>query len=310
MHVVVGVDASKDSQQALAWAMELAEQSGSVLRVVTVVPLPSASSPWGVWSMLHEVSEDQREAVRREVAAVVANVAVERGRPLAAAVEVQVGVGHPAHVLVDAVGTDGHLVVGTRGGGPVQRALLGSVSSKVVHLAHCLVTVVPPRHGMDTWRGPVVVGDDGSSGARRALVYGAQRATQAAVPLQVLHAWSLFEVPCPPSPPGVAPPLSAYEALAKERLAHQVATALGVDTDAELVLQHASAASALVAASEHAGEVVVGSRGLGGLPGLLLGSVSTQVLHHAGCPVTVVRTTASEPTEAGADLPIPKGRLA
>lgn len=293
VHVVVGVDASKNARRALAWAMDLAEQSGGDLRVVTVVPLPSATSPWSIWSMLREISADERLAVHRQASAVVAEVVAGRERPLVASVVVEVHIGEAAHVLIDTVGADDHLVVGTRGSGPVQRALLGSVSSKVVHLAHCPVTVVPLGAGVNTWRGPVVVGADGSSDSQSALRYGAQRATQAAVPLQVLHAWSLFEVPAPPSPPGVTPPLGTYEAIVRERLTRQVLAALGADTGAELVLRHSPPAPALVAASGGATEVVVGSRGRGGLPGLVLGSVSTQLLHHAGCPVTVVRTPST-----------------
>ena len=243
--------------------------------------------------MLREISADERLAVHRQATAVVAEVVAGRGRPLVASVVVEVHIGEAAHVLIDTVAAVDHLVVGTRGGGPVQRALLGSVSSKVVHLAQCLVTVVPLGAGVNTWRGPVVVGADGSRDSQSALLYGAQRATQAAVPLQVLHAWSLFEVPAPPSPPGVTPPLGTYEAIVRERLTRQVFAALGTHTGAELVLQHSQPAPALVAASGGATEVVVGSRGRGGLPGLMLGSVSTQLLHHASCPVTVVRTPST-----------------
>jgi nucleotide-binding universal stress UspA family protein len=57
----------------------------------------------------------------------------------------------------------------------------------------------------------------------------------------------------------------------------------------ERKLVQARPAEALLAEAEGADLVVVGSRGLGGFSGLLLGSVSQQVAHHARCPVVIVR---------------------
>jgi nucleotide-binding universal stress UspA family protein len=81
-----------------------------------------------------------------------------------------------------------------------------------------------------------------------------------------------------------------FEDSARELLDRSVEAASGDVTDVriERVLVSGSAADAILNAAERADAVVVGSRGVGGFRGLLLGSVSHQVAHHAACPVVVV----------------------
>ena len=73
----------------------------------------------------------------------------------------------------------------------------------------------------------------------------------------------------------------------------------GIDVETKLV--HSHPAQALIDESDGAELIVVGSRGRGGFTGMLLGSVSQAVLHHAACPVAVVhphRTKAVRPSDA------------
>jgi len=74
-----------------------------------------------------------------------------------------------------------------------------------------------------------------------------------------------------------------------ERVIAEVATEGDRDVEISRSVVEGSAASALVAAAESADLLVIGSRGLGGFRGLLLGSVSQQCAHHASCPVVIVR---------------------
>jgi nucleotide-binding universal stress UspA family protein len=130
----------------------------------------------------------------------------------------------------------------------------------------------------------VVVGVDGSAGSRRALRRAALEARVHDATLEVVLAWGLFDQP------GGDHFDPQYDAEAARDALQQI-----VDDELEspqpaMVLRPSNdlPSRALIAAGEGAWTLVVGSRGLGGFKGLLLGSVSQQVVHHAPCPVLVV----------------------
>ncbi|MFY1632896.1 universal stress protein [Solwaraspora sp. WMMB335] len=188
------------------------------------------------------------------------------------------------------------LVVGNRGHGGFADLLLGSTSVAVSAHAHCPVVVVRGDDadvgttggaGDATGTMPVVVGVDGSDESLLALRFAVEQAASRGVPLRVLRAWS------PPAQQWQLPPFDTREIAAAERAL--VDDVLGpwrekypqVAMTAEAVGD--SPGRVLVDASRTAGLVVVGSRGRGGFTGLLLGSVSQQLLHHSHCPVAVIR---------------------
>jgi nucleotide-binding universal stress UspA family protein len=148
----------------------------------------------------------------------------------------------------------------------------------------------------------IVVGYDGSAGGRDALAFGVDTAVRTEGAVRLVHAW------LPRYRPGAAPvPRSAGAAAAEDGWAAAAASVLddGVDRarqagpglDVVSVLERGSPAEVLLRQAEDAATVVVGSRGLGGFAGLLLGSTSMQVAGRAGCPVVVVRPggVAAEP---------------
>jgi nucleotide-binding universal stress UspA family protein len=170
------------------------------------------------------------------------------------------------------------LVVGCRGHGGFAGLLLGSVSSQVVAHAHCPVLVVrPPEAAPAAADAPVVVGVDGSAGSTTALEYAAAEADWRGRRLLVIYAG----VPSTGPATRQAEPLLA-EAVDEVRALHP---RLPVDGQ---VWPGDDAAEGLVEASKNAAIVVVGSRGRGGFAGLLLGSVSQALVHHAHCPVLVI----------------------
>jgi nucleotide-binding universal stress UspA family protein len=140
--------------------------------------------------------------------------------------------------------------------------------------------------------GGVVVGDDGSEGAARAVRFGLEEARRRGTALHVIRAWSIMSTSRPMDvPAGFAASLAEYEAAAASEEAARVEHLIGTDVDVpvEVHCVHSPAAQALIVASETADVIVVGSRGLGGFRSLVLGSVAEQCIRHASGPVIVVR---------------------
>jgi nucleotide-binding universal stress UspA family protein len=129
----------------------------------------------------------------------------------------------------------------------------------------------------------VVVGVDGSAGSRRALRRAALEALAHDATLEVVLAWGLLDQPGG----GFDPQYD--EGAARDDLQRIVEDELDPEPPRiELRPVNDLPSRALLTAGEGAWTLVVGSRGLGGFKGLLLGSVSQQVVHHAPCPVMVV----------------------
>jgi nucleotide-binding universal stress UspA family protein len=136
----------------------------------------------------------------------------------------------------------------------------------------------------------IVVGIDGSDGARTALRFAADEASIRRTQLRVVSAWHV--------PTGVYMPptymdldLDAYRQTASDVAERQVVDVLGPEraTTVDVVIHEGGPAEVLIAESREAELLVVGSRGHGGFAGLLLGSVSQHCAAHAHCPVVVVR---------------------
>jgi nucleotide-binding universal stress UspA family protein len=141
--------------------------------------------------------------------------------------------------------------------------------------------------------GGVVVGHDGSGCAQEAVIWAAALAERARWPLHVVRAWRIATAPQPSTwEPGFVPPVTDYEKAVQAELESDVVAVLGAERARGVACHvvHAPPVRALIEAAEGADLLVVGARGRGGFAGLLLGSVSDQVTHHAPCPVTVVRS--------------------
>lgn len=126
----------------------------------------------------------------------------------------------------------------------------------------------------------IVVGFDGSEGARQALAWAAAEAALRGERICVVKAWSPGEF-------GTDAEIAEYQ---EEHLRQEVSDLMkdheGVAWQSQAI--RGSAARVLLEEAAGADMLVVGSRGHGGFTGLLMGSVSQQVITHAGAPVVVV----------------------
>jgi nucleotide-binding universal stress UspA family protein len=133
--VVVGVDGSPSSREALEWAMRQAETTGAKVVAVQAWLAPTDYATGGLL-----IPEEQWVAEASEsLDAIVSQVAATRPQ---VSIEQRVIKGHPVTVLVDQARGADLLVVGSRGRGGFAGALLGSVSHHVLHRAPCPVAVV------------------------------------------------------------------------------------------------------------------------------------------------------------------------
>ena len=134
----------------------------------------------------------------------------------------------------------------------------------------------------------ILAGVDGSSQSRLALEWAVMEARLRHGRVRVVTAWQF-----PPISVGMEGLIREPDVFpqAARRLQNETLQRVdsgGVTVTGDVVQGHAAAV--LLRAAKEADLLVVGSRGLGGFAGVLLGSVSTQILHHSPCPVLVVRT--------------------
>jgi nucleotide-binding universal stress UspA family protein len=291
--IVVGYDESAESAAALEWATARARAMGADLRVVYAAD-PPVPLPWTTGAVhpantivLHSAAKVARRAadqVRREVPSV--------------RVRSEGVVGSPAAELI--VRSEGAAFVVVGRGRHGRLAEMGSVSFALASHGRCPVVVVrgDPSRAIGPGR-PVVVGVDSSRSSRRALSFASLIASRSGAELVVVSAWLNPEREAWMgqlwADPGRAADLVAS---ASERATAAVTEAIAQvhDEHPDLVVVGRTPVGRPQEAlleDRQAGLVVVGSRGRGGFPGLMLGSVSRVILRQAVVPVAIARDGTS-----------------
>ncbi len=286
--VIVGVDGSASSLTAVDVAAREARLRGTSLRIVHAIGRPSAHLPSGAapWSPADHGLEPMvhGELARAEERAHAAAPGVELTRSVVA--------GDAIEVLEIESRSAALTVVGSRGLTGFSGLLLGSTAVHLAAHGHGPLMVVRGRPDPD---GPVLLAVDGSPAGERAVEFAFAEAALRGAPLVALHVWNTwnegaYEAPLDPLAAMVANADQLREAeqgLLDRTVAPWQEAYPQVTVERRLVRSRIR--NALIDAGKEAQLVVAGARGSGGFTGLLLGSVSQALLHHAHCPVAVVR---------------------
>ena len=139
--IVVGVDGSDHAHRALTWAVKEAAIRHVPLTVLAVHAV--AASGWTGNPMVLPGDQEEVDKIRKAAEETAAKTAAEIGQPQPPSVTVRAVDGFPVQELIGASRDAELVVLGSRGAGGFTRLTLGSVSSQVVHHAHCPVVVVP-----------------------------------------------------------------------------------------------------------------------------------------------------------------------
>ncbi|QYN26571.1 universal stress protein [Amycolatopsis sp. DSM 110486] len=281
--IVVAIDGSETTTAAAVWAVGEALRRHAPLLVFTAYGLEDASFGGKAYPPSDWLAVKQAEAegwlhrTRETLDAVVPGLristeATDRG---------------PVPALLDASERARILVVGEPTG-PLLGLFSGSPAVDLAAKAHCPVAVV---RGHETIDGPVVVGVDGSALSDAAIGWAFEEASLRNTRLVALHTWHDSDLSQTRFGSVMLPAENHHET--GHRLLAQRLTVWQEkypDVPVERLVEQDKPRHRLLALSSDAQLVVVGSRGRGGFTGLVLGSTSQALLHHAQCPVMVVRS--------------------
>lgn len=309
--ILLATDGSEEATLAAQTAVDIADKTGSELHVVYARIRPYSRAFYegyeegvDVGAYLQDESEEHTRRGRSLLDEQVRKIKAAGG----SVAQAHLRVGKPEAeitALAEKIGA-GLIVVGSRGLGGIRRAMLGSVSESVVRHAHSLVMVV--RAGGDGQGAPslqrILLATDGSEEATLSTQAATEIATKTGSELHLVH------VSLPPYHPSyyegrylgdylqedIGDYLQKEEAEIKredqELLNEQVKkveAAGGSVAEAHLRVGIPESEITDLAEEIGAGLVVMGSRGLGIMSRVLIGSVSESVVRHAHCSVLVVR---------------------
>lgn len=293
--IVVGVDGSNASFDAVRWATRAAELRGASLTLVSTYQITDVYTTFA--AMPPQLGPPMRLEVNKglESASAIAKAAAKDADALSIATEVIVGAAIPT--LLERSASARMIVVGTRGNGEYFAELLGSVSAAVSERAECPVAIISGIPSSGEREGPVVLGVDGSSASSRAVGVAFEEASLRGTGLVAVHTWAedvgMWKIHSDSDKDAMS---SVQDAAGWVVMSESLAgwQEQYPDVHVDRVVEHGSAVSKILELSKSAQTVVVGSRGRGGFSGLLLGSTSRSLSHRVECPLIIAREPKHE----------------
>ena len=290
--IVVGVEGSARSEDAVAFARGIAQASGAQITLACAYPYEDQPS--------RATKGEYRDFVRNEAQATldrmkeglegVENVATSAIADLS-----------PARALQELAERDSAamLVLGSTHRGAFGRVVAGTTAERLLHGAPCPVAVVPVgfRTHADTPIKTIAVGHDGSEEADAALSAAVMTSQALGAALRVVHVSSTSDgTPGLVSEQDSVTPPGRFQRFARESLEKAVA-GTPEDVEAEPVFITGDPVTELVDQSKRVDLLFLGSRGYGPHLAVLAGSVSGALVRKAECPVVVVPRGVEAPLE-------------
>jgi nucleotide-binding universal stress UspA family protein len=293
MPVVAGVDGSDSAEHAARWAAAEAARRQVPLRLLFAVDFAAYAHGRGFGvphGFLRVIEANGRETLGKLKDSI-------GGAHPALVIETELRDSGAVSALVRESAAAGLVVLGSRGLGGVSGILVGSTAVALAARGRCPVAVIRGRGGdvEPPSSGPVVVGVDDTPTSDVALAAAFDQASSRGVDLVAVRAWRVSTIAVHPHAHQYARDWAAMETAERESLDERLAgwPEKYPEVAVRRVVSRRRSVPGLLENSQDAQLLVVGSRGHGGVAGVLLGSTSQALIYHAGCPLLIVRATDS-----------------